>query len=58
MIYAEVGSGLNLGGLLGLMTGIGGGMFGLTAMTFELNYGKVRRVVEEFLASEEALDLV
>jgi hypothetical protein len=47
-----------LGGFLGLMLGIGGGILGMTSMTFELNYGKVRKLVEEFLADEGTLDLV
>lgn len=58
IIYAETGGAANLGGMLGLMIGAGGGMVGLMAMAFELNYGKVRRVVDEFLASEDTLDLV
>jgi len=58
IIYADTGGAANLGGLLGLMLGIGGGMVGMMAMAFELNYGKVRRVVNEFLASEDTLDLV
>lgn len=44
-------------GFLGMMLGISGLVVGLTATTFEANYGKVRRVVEEALAEEE-LDLV
>jgi len=47
-----------LGGFLGMMLGIGGGVVGMMSMTFELNYGKVRKVVDEFLAAEETLDLV
>jgi hypothetical protein len=41
-----------------MMLGIGGGIVGMMSMTFELNYGKVRKVVEEFLAAEDRLDLV
>lgn len=58
IIYAETGGTSNLPGMLGIMIGIGGGMTGIMAMAFELNYGKVRRVVEEYLASEDTLDLV
>jgi|GEM_PF-3218178 len=58
IIYAETGGAVNLGGMLGLILGAGSGMVGLMAMAFELNYGKVRRVVEAFLASEDTLDLV
>lgn len=47
-----------MGGFLGLMLGIGGGIVGMMSMTFELNYGKVRKLVEEFLAEEDSLDLV
>ncbi len=58
IIYAETKSTVNLGGMIGIMLGIGGGMVGMMAMAFEINYGKVRRVVNEFLASEDTLDLV
>lgn len=60
MIFSD-GEGLTsgaLGGFLGLMLGIGGGVLGMMSMAFEMNYGKVRKVVEEFLAAEETLDLV
>ncbi|MEM9928751.1 MAG: hypothetical protein AAF840_02930, partial [Bacteroidota bacterium] len=44
-------------GFIGMMLGIGGFVVGLTATTFEANYGKVRKVVEEAL-QEDSLDLV
>jgi hypothetical protein len=60
MIFSD-GDGFSsgaIGGFLGMMLGIGGGIVGMMSMTFELNYGKVRKVVEGFLADEETLDLV